>query len=179
MVTHCIQALQTLAMRHGLDQLGGAGAGAARNFIEENINHENQNVRQTAEQCLALMEDCRKDSVSTQSASNIDLSLAFLDCYVVKSLESAQATFYPRPSNQPASRSQLMTSSYSILHRSQSSPAPKETSTTVVKSVWTDEGRLEPEKELEQEEELQTTDSKNIQIEPLENNVSNLNDDWD
>ena len=173
-VTHCIQALQTLAMRHGLDQLGGA----ALSYIEENISHDNQNVRQTAEQCLALMEDSSK-GVSQESTSNIDLSLTFLDCYVVKSLESAQATFYPRPCNEPVSRSQLMTSSYSILHCSQSSPPPQEASTTLVKSVWTDEGRLDPEKQVEQEQELQTSDTRNILIEPLENNVSNLNDDWD
>ena len=174
-LTHCLQALQTLAIRHGLNQLGGA----ALTYIEENTSHDNLNVRQTAEQCLALMEDSREE-VSHQSTSSLDLSLTFLDSYVVKSLESAQATYYPRPSNQPVSTSQLMTSSYSVLQPSHSSPAAKET-TSVVKSVWTDEGRLDPEKQEEEEEveELQTSDSKNSLGEPLENNVSNLNDDWD
>ena len=175
-VTHCIQALQTLAIRHGRDQLGGA----ALNYIKENISHQDQNVRHTADQCLALMEDSTS-GVSHQSTSTIDLSLTFLDWYVVKSLESGQASFHPRPCNQPAASSQLVTSSYSVLHRSPSSPVVKETS-PVVKSVWTDEGRLDPEKQQEEEEEkkkLQTSDIENVQIEPLENNVSDLNDDWD
>ena len=180
-VTHCLQALQTLAMRHGRDQLGGA----AITFIEENLSHQNSSVSQTAEQCRAVLEDSREGVSHHQSTSSLDLSLTFLDSFVVKSLESGQASFSARPCCEPVASSQLVTSSYSILQPSLSSPAQRE-ATSQVKSVWTDEGRLDPENQEEEgekgegeEKELQIIVSKQSLDEPLENNVSSLNDDWD
>ena len=175
-VQHCITGLQSLIMRHGPDGLGAA----AVQYLQESLSHEDEKVRQAAEQCLAVREDW-SSSQQCQVPSKLDFSLSFLDNHVVQSLSSGAATFIPRPPCQPSGTA-LITSTYSV-SLSEDSPATL-TRVTAPRSVWTDEGRLELEKDEEElGQETRTSEMEDLSAtlpdEPSLNSVNTLDDDWD
>ena len=165
---HCIGAIQSLVMRHGADIISDT----CKQMLIKSCSNQNDTVKQAAETCYLIVQHSTKQ-IKEQSPSPPDLTLSFLDEYIVSGLRSGQ--FQPRQwpmstghvtRTRTKTEDQLITSPYNVLSQSHDTTLSRSSNTDnssplPPKTLWTSEGRLESPVNVEiHEEVLETKDDE-------------------
>jgi len=184
---HCIGALQSLLMRHGTDIIGQTGA----QLIKQTCESHDDGIKEAALMCQTVMKHAPRSSPPPVQSSP-DLTLSFLDSYVITCLKSGRHKVHVPKLHTHAhvtnDDKKLLTSPYNLLSVSRESSSLSSrndgNTTPVTMTLWTEAGRVETEDHVDDEvnretfaQEMETVKDKDIHVD--DPGVSVLTGDWD